>query len=199
MTLEGPAPGAAGERLLARLLYAAVHREPQLAALLRALHRQLALEVAERVDLHPGGAVAAAQEAVVLLLDARLADAVAHLDAAVARVLELFLRDLADRAEQVGADLVEGVLAQEDALDGDAREVVPVLEHPGHDVVRGVLLDGRRRERLCLELPVDRAADAPRRKAEHPSQPAVDPHAFDLVVGELVGGDLHSQADAVLD
>ena len=61
----------------------------------------LALRATERVDLDLGGAGPAAQEAVVLVLDARLADLVARLQARVAGLLELLRGDLADAAEEL--------------------------------------------------------------------------------------------------
>ena len=85
------------------------------------------MQVAERVDLHPVRR-SAAQEAVVLRLDARPADAVALLDAAIALVLELLRADLADVAEQVRAELLVRVLAQEDrARPSTPREVLLAL------------------------------------------------------------------------
>ena len=104
ITANAPRPVPPGKRLLGGLLHAEVERQAQLAALLGVHLLQRLREVAERVHLHPGGPVAAAQEAVVLRLDAGLADAVAQLDAVVALVLELLLRDLAHLPEQVRAD-----------------------------------------------------------------------------------------------
>ena len=66
------------ERRLAGLLHVEVDRQPQPLARLGVAHRQLALGPAHRVDLHPAGAVAPAQVAVVLELDAGLAHAVAE-------------------------------------------------------------------------------------------------------------------------
>ena len=98
--------------------------EPQVAALAGLGLAQVARLHAERVDLDALLAVLAAQEAVVGVLDAGLADAVAERHAAVAAVLELLLGHLADGAEQVRADLVVRVLAQEDRFRLDAGEVV---------------------------------------------------------------------------
>ena len=125
------APRERAERLLSGLLDVEVDAEPQVAALAGLGLAQVARLHAERVHLHALLAVLAAQEAVVGVLDPRLPDAVAERDAAVAAVLELLLGDLADRAEEVGADLVVRVLAQEDGFRLDAREVVGVLGEVG--------------------------------------------------------------------
>ena len=92
-------------------------------------------------------------------LEAGLADAVALSTPRVARIVEVLLADLADVAEQVGADLVVRVLAQEDRARPrrprkfSSRSSMYITTSRGH-----VLLDGRRRERQLLELRRSRAA-----------------------------------------
>ena len=73
-------------------------------------------------------------------------------DPRVAGLLQLPGADLAHVAEQVRAELLVGVLAQEDRVDLDAGEVLLALLDVHHDVARDVLLDGRGRERQLLEL-----------------------------------------------
>ena len=123
------AASAPAMRRLARLLHVEVDAEPELPALHRLLDGRLALEVAERVDHHPGRPVLAAEEAVVGVLDARLTDPVTELDAGVALVLiELLLGHLAHGPEQVRAELRVRIGAEEDAFDRDAGELLLVLE-----------------------------------------------------------------------
>ena len=81
----------------------------------------------ERVHRGTGRPRLAAQEAVVLVLDAGLADGVALLEGRVARQLQLLLGHLADVAEQVRPDRALPVLAREHALDRHPREAVLVL------------------------------------------------------------------------
>src|SRR5262249_38979445 len=81
----------------------------------------------EGVDLHPVGPGAAAEEPVVLVLDARLADLVALREPGVPGLLELLRCDLADVAEDVGRDVSVLVLPGEDALDAHPREARLVL------------------------------------------------------------------------
>src|SRR5262249_59152079 len=94
---------------------------------------------AERIDLNPVRPGLPAQEAVVLVLDPRLADRVAGLEAGVPRLVELLSGHLADVPKEVRRDVPLLVLAGEDPLDADAREVVLVLAQVV-DVVGGQAL-----------------------------------------------------------
>src|SRR5207302_11239904 len=126
------------DRLLALLLQAEVDRELEVLALGGLAQRELAGGAPERVDLHARGAVVAAQVPVVGPLDAVLAHGGALPDALEPQQLELPGTDLPDRAEHVGADVPVRVLAQVNARDGDAGEVVLALEQIVVDVAGGV-------------------------------------------------------------
>src|SRR3954465_558897 len=78
--------------------------------------------IATRVAGNRAGAVLAAQEAVVGLLDPGLSDAVALRDTRVAPLLELILGDLADRAEDVRGGRLVRIRAQPDLVDRHARK-----------------------------------------------------------------------------
>ncbi len=94
------AAGAAGERDLAGLLDVEVYAESQLAALLGlARLERVAAHGAHRVDLDASGAVAAAQEAVVLPTRCRPCRRGRRPRRPVSPLLELLLADLADVAE----------------------------------------------------------------------------------------------------
>ena len=86
---------------------------------------ELADEVAQRVDLEHAGAVAAAQVAVVGVLDAVLADDRALAHAAEALLLELVGRDLADVAQQLGGELVPSGSGAGRRVRDDARVGLP--------------------------------------------------------------------------
>ncbi len=81
----------------------------------------------DAVDLDADGAVAAAEDRVVLELEAGRADPVARLEALVGGLLELVRTDLADVAEQVGAERPVRVVADVDLRGGDAGELVLAL------------------------------------------------------------------------
>ena len=103
---EAARQAAFGQRRLAGRLHVGVDRELQVVARHRRLGDEPAVgrRLAERVDLDPGHARLAAQEAVVGVLDPVLADLVAGPQALVARLLQLFFGDLADVAEDVGGE-----------------------------------------------------------------------------------------------
>ena len=108
----------AGERLLPLALQREVERQLEALPGLRRHLAQLALRVAEGVDLDLARAVGAAQVAVVLVLQATLAHDGALLDAAEVLPLELLELDLPDRAQHLGGERRARVLAQVDLLDG---------------------------------------------------------------------------------
>ncbi len=101
------------------------------------------------VDLDPLAPGRAAQELVVGVLDASLADDVAGPQARLRGPPQLVRRDLADEAEQVGRHRPVLVLADVGAVDAHPREPLPVLEQveeqpsvdplAQHDRVAGVL------------------------------------------------------------
>ena len=153
---------------------------------MRRIVAQRPADAAEGVDLDLGGAVDSAQEAVVLRLDPRLPDAVTHLDAAVALVVQLLPRDLADGPEQVRTDLSVRVLAYELALDLDPLEAVEALEHVGRDLVGHVGLDRRGRERQRLEVALGAPLDPVRLHAQQLPEPLVDLAPLVAIVRELV-------------
>ena len=162
------------ERVVGGALEVEVERQAQALALLGLAARDLAavVAVAERVDDDARVAVLAAQVAVVGLLDAVLADAGAGGDAAVALLLELLRRDLAQRAEQLGGELVVRIGAQEQLLDRDAGELVLALLEVVEGGARHVGLDrhvgvGRLGDAVD-DAPVDRA----RRHVEHAAEAA---------------------------
>ena len=82
----------------------------------RPLDELAADRIALGVDLDADRAVAAAQDLVVLQLDAVAPDPVARLELGVDRLVELFSGDLADVAEQVGASRPFRVVADVDLL-----------------------------------------------------------------------------------
>ena len=166
----------APDRVVRGALEPEVERQPQLAALDRVGAARAAgvVAVAERVDDHAREAVGAAQVGVVALLDAVLADPRPGLDAAVLLRADLLGRDLAQRAEQLGAELVVGVVAQVLLLDDDAGERLAVLEQVVERRRRDVGPDRHVRRRLVGD-PLDHApVDRPRRYLEHAAEPLVE-------------------------
>src|SRR4051812_6569228 len=128
-------PDGALQSLLALLLQPEVERELDLAARDGSAPRagELADEVAEGVDLEHARAVAAAEVAVVGVLDAVLADDRALMDVAELRLLELARRDLTHVAQQLRGDVVVRVAAQVDRLRDDPRvRGLPLLEEVEH-------------------------------------------------------------------
>ena len=160
------------ERVVGGALEVEVERQAQPLALLGLAARDLAavVAVAERVDDDAREAVLAAQVAVVGLLDPVLADARAGRDPAVLLLLELLGRDLAQRPEQLGRQVLVGIGAQEQLLDVDAGELVLALLEVVEGGARHVGLDrhvGVRRLRDPLDhAPVDRARRHPEHVAE---------------------------------
>ena len=163
----GPGQAERAERAVGQGLEVGVDRQPDVVAGRRALAAELAGRAAERVHLEAVGARLAAQEAVVLVLDAGLADRVALLEPSVAGQVELLGGDLSDVAEQVGGDVALAVVAREDALDRHAREAVAVLPEvedlagaeplgQDHRALRRLLADARD---LGLHLPGAVAGD----------------------------------------
>jgi hypothetical protein len=118
----------AGERPLARALQAQVERELDLAAG-RRLRLALGALDGDAVGVHARAhlAVHAAQEAVVLALQALLADDDALLDVPEGAAAQLLGRDLGDRPDELGREPLEGVLAHVDLVDRDAREHLAAL------------------------------------------------------------------------
>ena len=152
-----------GQRVVGGALEAEVERELELAALERRHAGRLPRVVAgaHRVDDHAGEAVRPAQVGVVGLLDAVLADARPLLEAAVALLVELLRRDLAQGAEELGAQLVVRVVAQVLLLDDDAGELVAVLEQEVEGLGRDVGLDRHVRAGLVGQAGDDAAVDRP--------------------------------------
>ena len=162
------------ERVVGGALEAEVERQAQPLALLRLAARDLAavVAVAERVDDDAREAVLAAQVAVVGLLDAVLADARAGRDAAVLLLLQLVRRDLAQRAEQLGGELLVRVGAQEQLLDVDAGELVLALLEVVEGGARDVGLDRHVRVRRLGDALDHAALDRARRQVEHAPEAA---------------------------
>ena len=98
----------------------------------------------QRVDLDPLAARRAAQELVVGVLDARLADDVAGPQALVSRALQLARADLADEAQDVGGERAVRVLAHVGPLDADAGEALLVLEQVEEQLPVEALLEHHR-------------------------------------------------------
>ena len=184
-----PLPLAAAIACLSALLAARsrpeVERQPQPLALLGLVARDLArvVAVAERVDDDLRVAVLAAQVAVVGLLDAARADARAGRDAAVLLLLQLLRRDLAQRAEQLGAELLVRVGAQEQLLDVDAGELVLALLEVVEARARDVDLDGDVGVRRLGDALDHAALDRPRRQLDHPPEAAERALSFDASAG----------------
>jgi hypothetical protein len=191
--------GAACERLLRGLLHVEVERQAQLAALLGVLALQRFGEVAEGVDLHARGTVASPQEAVVLRLDAGLADAVAQLDPVVALVLQLLLGDLAHLPEQMRAHGPVWILAQELALRLNAGEPARALEHVEQQLLTDVLLHRRLCKRERLQLALHPLLQAARIQVEQLGEAPVDLTAVAGLLRELVRRELDREGVAVLD
>ena len=99
-----------------------------------------------------------------------LADARAGRDAAVALLLELLGRDLAQRAEQLGAELPVRVVAQVALLHDDAAELLAVLEQVGEGVLGDVRLDRHVGVRGLGDALDDLAVDRARAHADHPAE-----------------------------
>ena len=179
------------QRVVRRPLQAEVEREAQLLALdgapLRGLARVVA--VAERVDDHARVAVDPAQVAVVGLLDPVLADPRAGRDAAVLAPLELVRGDLAQRAEELRAELAVGVVAQVALLDHDAGELLPVLEQVGERVLGDVGLDRHVGVGRLGDALDDLAVDGPRPEADDRAEPLVE--AAQLRLPGRDGADRH--------
>ena len=96
------------------------------------------------VDLEALVALLALQDALVLALDARLADDVARRVVLELRQLHLGVGDLADVAEDVRRDLAVRVLAHGDGRHLDAREQVRVLRDVADGLHRHVDLHDAR-------------------------------------------------------
>ena len=158
---------AFSHRRFAGRLHALVDRQLQVVAGGRRLRNKPSVRsrLAERVNLDPGQARTPAQVTVIGVLYPFLTDFVARLQAPVARLLQLFLADLADRAEHVRAKASVRVGANEYPLYLDPREAVLVLLQVVDEVVADVLAQGHRRRRCQLQFLVHGAA--------HPGQGAV--------------------------
>ena len=168
---EGAGQSLGAQRRLADGLQARIEGQSQVVARLRRLAAELAPRAAQGVHLDPLAPGGAAQVLVIGVLDSRLADDVSRLQGPVGGPAELMRADLADEAEDVRGERTVLVLADVGALDADAGEALPVLEHveeqaavealPEHDRVPGVL-------RGLADL----AADGSLREPQQASQPA---------------------------
>ena len=154
-------------RLLCPSLEPEVERQGQLAAGLGLALEVGADRVAAGVDDDAVQAVATAQVAVVAELESALPDDRAGGNALVG-ALQLLRADLADAAHDLRGELAVGVLAQEDALDVDPRELLlALLDEVAHGL-RDVDLHSDRRVRRDRELLDHLAVDRLRAHAEHP-------------------------------
>ena len=124
------------QRLLAGLLDLQIERQLQVVPGDGIHPRQLpAAWLAGGVDLDPDRPVAAAEHAVVLLLEAGGADPVAGLETVVDLFLQLLGVDLADESEEVGAKRPVRVVADVDLLDADSGEAVLALAQEVDEVL----------------------------------------------------------------
>ncbi len=155
------------QRLLARLLQVEVQRQAHRAPGHRLVGGGRPLRSPERVDGDAGGAVDAAQEAVVGALEALLADDRALHDPAEALELELLGADLGDRADELGGQLALGVAAQVGLVDVDAGEGGLALEQVVADRLRHVGAHGDARVGHERQRAHDALLDRLRAHAEH--------------------------------
>ncbi len=192
---------ALAQRAFALLLQRQVERQSQRVARARLDLRQAGrLHLVFGVDLHLLRPGLAAQVAVVLILEALLADDRSRLDATevgvlgVARFL-LFLGDLADVAEHLRGHVVVGVVAHRDFFLLDAWELILTLGQHRQRAATGVGLDrhggvGQFADPLLLDF-TDRARAHFKLLAQAPvERPATRPFR-----GQFPGDELHRVGD----
>jgi hypothetical protein len=196
---EGPRESRRGERALADGLQLGVEREAQRVPGDRVDDAELPLGAAERVDLDPRRAGASAQVAVVLVLDPILADDVAGLEAAIARLLQLLLGDLAGVAEQVGRQGPLRVAADEDPRNLDPWKLGLVLLQVVDELVRDVPLQRHGRVAIEGQLLLHRLADPFQGEAGDVREPGQLRPPLLLLGRELARVDLEGEAGAVAD
>ena len=160
------------EAIFDGLLQIEVERQLQPLALDRILFVERPDFAADAVHHDAPGAVDAHQQRVVDLLDARLADDVAALQALV--LADLLVAHFADVAERVRGELVRDIVAS--ALARPARPAVPGERAPdgGHLRDRRILHDRHRPVRRLAAMPVDGLANArffvSENRGQHPNR-----------------------------
>ncbi len=158
--------GPAAQGFLGPLLHDQINGQVEVIALGR-LDRigHLSL-MAQRIDLDPLQSVAAAQPRIIAPLDPRLADDHAGQQASSVVAFQLFGRDFADVAEQVGRQGPVQIVAARLDLDLHARQVQPVRFQLGRLGQAQALFDQHRQKGLAA-LAVQARLDLGRRPAQH--------------------------------
>ena len=186
------------ESRFADLLQARVQGQAQVVAGLRGPVAERPAGATQRVDLYPLTAGGAAEELVVAVLDAGLADDVAGVQAPVLRLFQLSRADLADEPEEMSGERPVRVLADVGALDTHAGEVLLVLEQVEEEVPVEALLEHHRISGVLRGRP-DSLADLALREPEQVAQLAQFAPARAAVAGEVGGSQLEGHHRAVVD
>ena len=152
----------------------------------------------ERVDLDPLTAGGAAEELVVAVLDAGLADDVAGVETPVLRLFQLSRADLADEAEEMGGQRPVRVLPDVGPLDTHAREALLVLEQVEEELPVEALLQHHRISGVLRRRP-DPLADLSLRESEQVAQLAQLASAGAAVAGQVGGSQLEGHHRTVVD